>query len=108
MYDKEREAPRVNRLFLTSYVNREGEEQKTPVSIGRTLDISATGAGMEVYQDLQVGSVMDLEFDLQNCLLTVQGKVVHSRRESDGHHVIGIRFDEFQERLAELIAGEKE
>jgi len=103
MYDKEREAPRVNRLFLTSYVNREGEEQKTPVSIGRTLDISVSGVGMEVYQDLQVGSVMDLEFDLRDSLLTVQGKVVHSRLESDGQYVIGVRFDEPQEQLAGLL-----
>ena len=103
MYDKEREAPRVNRLFLTSYVNREGEEQKSPVSLGRTLDISVTGAGMEVFQELQVGSVMDLEFDLHDSLLTARGKVVHSRREVDGHYVVGIRFDEPQERLGKLL-----
>jgi c-di-GMP-binding flagellar brake protein YcgR len=108
MYDTERDTPRVNRLFLTSYVNREGEEQKTPVSLGRTLDISLSGAGMEVFQDLQIGSVMDLEFDLKDSLLTVQGKVVHSRREEDGRYVIGIRFDEPQARLADLLAGAEE
>jgi hypothetical protein len=108
MYDKERDTPRVNRLFLTSYVNREGEEQKTPVSLGRTLDISISGAGMEVYQELQVGSAMDLEFDLKESLLTVQGKVVHSRREEDCRYVIGIRFDEPQNRLAELLTGVEE
>jgi PilZ domain len=105
MYDKERDTPRVNRLFLTSYVNREGEEQKTPVSLGRTLDISISGAGMEVYQDLQIGSVMDLEFDLKDSLLTVHGKVVHSRRVGEGHYVVGIRFDEPQVRLADLLDG---
>jgi hypothetical protein len=108
MYDKERDTPRVNRLFLTSYVNRDGEEQKTPVSLGRTLDISISGAGMEVYQDLQVGSVMDLEFDLKDELLTVQGKVVHSRKAEDGHFVVGIQFDGPQERLAELLESEGE
>jgi len=46
MYDKERRALRVNKLFLTAYISREGEEQRTPVSLGRTLDISMTGDGM--------------------------------------------------------------
>jgi PilZ domain len=102
MYDKERRAPRVNRLFLTAYVNREGQEQKTPVSLGRTLDVSTTGVGMEVYQEVQIGSLMDLEFDLQDSLLTVQGKVVHVRREGEDRFVIGIDFSAPQERLAAL------
>lgn len=103
MNDKERRTPRVSRLFLTSYVIKEGEEQKTPVSMGRTLDVSPTGVGMEVFQVLTVGSAMDLEFDLQDTLLTVKGTVVHIRPEGDDRHVVGIRFDEPQEKLAALL-----
>jgi c-di-GMP-binding flagellar brake protein YcgR len=104
MYDKERRALRVNRLFLTAYISREGEEQRTPVSLGRTFDISTTGVGMEVYQEVQVGSAMDMELDLHDSLFTVQGKVVHSRREGDDRYVIGVEFNEPQEQLAILPA----
>ena len=106
MSDKMRIAARLNKLLLTAYVNREGAEQKTPVSLGRTLDISATGVGLEVYQEVKTGSIMDLEFDLQDCLLTVQGKVIHVRRDGDGQYVVGIEFNEPQERLAALHAGQ--
>jgi c-di-GMP-binding flagellar brake protein YcgR len=92
--DDSRRAPRLNRLLLTAYVNRDGKEQKTPVSLGRTLDISVTGAGMEVFQEVEVGSEMDLDLDLKNSLVRVHGKVVHVRREGEDRYIIGIEFDE--------------
>ena len=103
--DEPRRAPRVNKLFLTAYVNRDGEEQKTPVSLGRTLDISMTGVGMEVFQELQVGSEMDLELDLQGSLLKFQGRVVHVRRDEEGQYVIGVEFNEPQKQLDTLLKG---
>ena len=55
-----------------------------------------TAVGMEVFQEVQIGSRMDLEIDLQDSLLTVQGRVVHVRGADDGRYVIGIEFDERQ------------
>jgi len=104
MYDKVRRSLRVNKLLLAAYIGREGEEQRTPVSLGRTLDVSTTGVGMEVYQEVHVGSSMDLEFDLHDSLLTVQGTVVHSRREGDDRYIIGVEFNETQELLSILPA----
>ncbi len=98
----ERRVPRVNRVFLTSYVNREGEEQKTPVLLGRTIDISASGVGMEVYQEVTAGSTMELEIDLQDSLVSIQGKVVHVRRVGENAYQVGIEFDEPQARLSGL------
>ena len=96
--DDARRAPRQNRLLLTAYVNRDGKEQKTPISLGRTLDISVTGAGMEVFQEVEIGSEMDLDLDLKDTLLTVHGKVVHVRRDGEDRYIIGIEFDELLEQ----------
>ena len=103
--DEPRQSTRVHRLFLTSYINREDKEQKTPVSVGRTLDISMIGVGMEVFQEIQAGSTMDLEFDLQGSLLTVKGRVIHVRPEGEGSYIIGVEFDEPQKSLENLKAG---
>jgi c-di-GMP-binding flagellar brake protein YcgR len=103
--DETRRSTRVHKLFLTTYVNRDDKEQKTPVSVGRTLDISTTGVGMQLFQEVQPGSTMDLEFDLQGSLLTVKGRVVHVRREDEGSYIIGVEFDEPQKRLENLKAG---
>ncbi len=100
--DETRQSTRVHKLFLTVYVNRDDKEQKTPVSVGRTLNVSMTGVGMEVFQEVQAGSTMDLEFNLQGSLLTVQGRVVHVRPEGEGSYYIGVELDEPQKRLANL------
>ena len=102
MADQKRREPRVNRLFLTAYINREGEEQKTPVLLGRTFDISSSGVGMEVYQEVATGSTMELEIDLHDSLLAIKGTVAHVRKNDDGSFQIGVEFDEAQDRLAEL------
>ena len=99
---KHRECPRVNRLFFIAYVNREGEEQKTPVSLGRTLNISKNGVGIEVFQQIAVGSSMEMEIDLEESLLSVQGRVVHEESYGNGSHYLGVVFNEPQERLAHL------
>ena len=103
--DDPRQSTRVHKLFLTAYVNHDDKEQKTPVSVGRTLDVSMSGVGMEVFQEVQSGSTMDLEFDLQGSLLTVHGRVVHVRRENEGSYIIGVEFDEPQKKLENLKAG---
>ncbi|MGD0283761.1 MAG: PilZ domain-containing protein [Dissulfurispiraceae bacterium] len=103
--DEPRQSTRVHRLFLTSYINREGEVQKTPVSVGRTLNISMIGVGMEVFQEIQAGTRMDLEFDLQGSLLTVQGRVVHVCAEGEGTYTVGVEFDEPQKLLENLRTG---
>ncbi|HLO25965.1 MAG TPA: PilZ domain-containing protein [Geobacteraceae bacterium] len=102
MENPERREPRVNKLFLTAYVNREGKEQKTPVLLGKTFNISPSGVGMEVYQEVLAGSTMELQIDLRDSLLAIKGKVVHVRRaEGDCYH-IGVEFDEPQELLGDL------
>ena len=103
--EEPRQSIRVHKLFLTSYINLEGEVQKTPVSVGRTLDISTIGVGMEIFQEIQAGSTMDLEFDLQGSLFTVKGRVIHVRREGDGSYIIGVEFDAPQKLLENLQVG---
>ncbi len=103
--DEPRQAIRVSRLFLTSYVNLDEKGPKTPVSVGRTLNVSMIGVGMEVFQEIEVGSIMDMEFDVKGSLLTVMGKVIHVHAEDGGGFVIGVEFDEPQKLLENLQAG---
>ena len=98
--------PRVNKLYFIAYVNREGDEQKAPVSLGRTLNISAVGVGMEVYQPLAIGSIMEMEIGLSRENLPIFGTVVHSNELDGGKFYIGIQFDQVQPRLAALSGDE--
>ncbi len=102
--DEPRQAIRVSRLFLTSYVNRDEKGPKTPVLVGRTLNVSRIGVGMEVFQEIDTGSIMDMEFDIKGSILTIMGRVIHVQPEEGGRFVIGIEFDEPQEMLENLRA----
>ncbi len=103
-HDKERQYPRVNKLFFISYIAREEGEQKTPISMGRILNISSTGIGMEVFQELGVNSAMEMDIDMEDFNLSVQGKVVHSHTIEEGKYYVGIQFNEPQEKLHEKLA----
>ena len=99
-----RRYPRVNKLCLVAYVNRDGTEPRTPVSLGRVLDLSPAGIGMEVFSQVQVGSFMEMELDLQESLLPVQGRVVNVRPGEEGCYVVGIEFTEPRPELAAFAA----
>lgn len=98
--------PRVNKLFFIAYVNREGDEQKSPVSLGRTLNISAVGVGMEVHQPVAIGSLMEMEIGLSRENLPILGTVVHSSDLGNDKYYLGIQFDQTQPKLASLSVDE--
>ncbi|MBW1682274.1 MAG: PilZ domain-containing protein [Deltaproteobacteria bacterium] len=95
-----RRYPRVRTLRLLSYVNREDDEQKTGVSMARTLDVSPAGVRVEVHEPVSPGSLMEMEIAVEEEILSVTGKVVHSEQDADGLYVVGIQFEEKQDRLS--------
>jgi len=96
-----RHYPRLQLLYLVSYINKEGEVQKSGVSMARTIDISPAGAGVEVYQLVEVDSRIEMEIGVKERIVAVEGKVVHSQVQPNGHWIIGIEFDHVQEELVE-------
>lgn len=98
--EKERRRhPRVQSLYLVSYVSKEGEVQKSGVSMARTLNVSQVGIGVEIYEPVEVDTLMEMEIAVKENIFSVRGKVIHSRKKPDGHWVIGLAFDEVQEEL---------
>jgi len=102
MQTTQRSAPRVNKLSFISFVSREGGEQSSPVSLGRTLNISAAGVGIEIFREIATGSTMEMEIALGEEIIPVRGKVVHSHGLESGGHYLGIEFDRPVERLASV------
>jgi hypothetical protein len=100
--EKERRRhPRVQSLYLVSYVSKKGEVQKSGVSMARTLNVSQVGVGVEVYEPVEADMEMDIA--VKENIFPVRGKVIHSQKKPDGHWVIGIAFDEVQEELVKAL-----
>jgi hypothetical protein len=67
--------------------------------MARTLDISPKGARVEVYEPIAPESDMEIEIAIEELVLSFLGRVVHSAATSGGKYVLGIHFNEMQERL---------
>ncbi len=92
--------PRVKKLYLISYVNKATGQQTSPVSMGRTLDISPTGVRVEAYRNIRVNSIMEMEIGLREFNFSVKGKVVRVQEVSEKIYNLGIQFDEIQPELS--------
>jgi PilZ domain-containing protein len=102
--EEKRGAPRVQKLFMIAYLPFEDGPVRTPISLGCTVDISPSGVGMEVYKEVAVDTVMEMEIDLEGLSVPAWGKVVRADLLENGNYHIGIRFDEEQELLQAKIA----
>ncbi|OPX34282.1 MAG: hypothetical protein B1H11_11170 [Desulfobacteraceae bacterium 4484_190.1] len=98
-----RRYPRIESLCLVSYTSKAEKVQKTAVSMARTINISTGGAGIEVYQPISCNSIMEMEISVMEDIFSVQGKVVHSRKLSNGNFMIGVSFDQLQEKLSSSV-----
>jgi hypothetical protein len=102
--EERRNFPRLQALYLVSYINKEGEVQKSGVSMAKTINISPAGAGVEVYQPVEVDSRMEMEIAIKEHIFAVQGKVIHTQAQPDGHWIIGIEFDYVLEELEKRLS----
>lgn len=103
MYSQTRSAPRIEKLSFISFVEKDNDEQKSPVTMGRTINISATGLGIESFQNIPEGAAMEMDISLGDEIIHARGKVVRSTTLANGAFFLGITFDEFQERLETVV-----
>jgi len=98
-----RATPRIDKLTFISFVEMESNEQRCPVSIGRTINISPTGLGIESFQQILAGSTMEMDICLGDEIIAARGKVVYSRPLENGGYFLGIEFDAIQEKLVSIV-----
>ena len=93
--------PRVQALYLVSYVTDTGDLQKKSAEIGRTLDISSAGIRLEVYERIAPNSDVEVEIAIGEMMFSTRGKFVYARETDCGIFIAGI---EFTQRHPELVA----
>ncbi|MCP4687786.1 MAG: hypothetical protein GY859_07030 [Desulfobacterales bacterium] len=91
--NERRTYPRVKKLYLVSYIGKEEGRQTTPVSMGRTLDISQAGVNLEIFQPIDPGAEMELEIGIKELTLGAMGTVTRYKKTGDGQYALGIRFN---------------
>ncbi len=100
---EKRDHPRVEKLYLISYLNKEEGRQISPILLGRTLDVSASGTRIEVFQKVNIDSELELQIIKKDALFIVTGSVLRVTKISDKDFIIGVNFSEVQNELADSL-----
>lgn len=103
IHEKRRFA-RLKSLYLISYVNKEKGVQRCGISMARTLDISPAGVRVEVYQQVNPDSIMEMEIAIEETIFSQRGIVIHSEQTANGNYIIGIEFDKIKPELASELS----
>jgi len=82
---------RVHSLNL-SYVLLDNDEEFEQQTMGRTLDVSEAGIRLETHMPVEVGRYMLLSIGLENEVVDIRGRVVHSGENTDGKYELGVEF----------------
>jgi len=90
--DERRRYIRPESLNLLDYIVVDEQGVQGEYSMGRTLNISVGGILMETHVKLQVGQQVMISLGLEDELVDVMGRIVHSKDQHDGMFHNGIEF----------------
>ena len=90
--EDKRRFPRFNSLNL-SYVLVDGAgDEVERQTMGRTLDVSEVGMRLETHLPVEVGREMLLSVGLEDEVLDIRGRVIHSSQNKEGKNELGVEF----------------
>lgn len=91
MKSERRHFIRPETLNLLDYLCIDKEGLQGDYAMGRTLNVSEGGILMETHLALETGCQVMITLGLEDRLIDVMGKIVHSEHEG-GRHQIGVEF----------------
>lgn len=106
-----RKTDRIDSLNLF-YVTVNEDDVDIHQGMGRTLDLSETGALLEIIYPIDIPSIIVLSVGLKDDVLEVKGKAVHQLQRDNGRFGLGIEFfdvtDSMRETLNQFIESNKD
>jgi hypothetical protein len=81
---------RTQRNLLVSYTLCASDGQRSPIQMGRTMDISQSGLKLEIYDDVSPYSTVAVSVGVRNREIRVSGRVVYADANPNGSRWIGV------------------
>lgn len=88
---EKRKHARVSSLNL-SYVCLDENDQIIKQGMGRTLNVSESGILLETHFPIDIKHIVSLTLGLEEDLVDIKGRPVHTRLNDKGKHEVGIEF----------------
>jgi c-di-GMP-binding flagellar brake protein YcgR len=86
-----RKHERIKSLNL-SYVLVDGRFSEEKQTMGRTLNVSESGIRLETHLPVEIGSHLLLSIGLEDKVVDITGRVVHSMQNKEGAYELGVQF----------------
>ena len=104
--NEKRRHPRINTSKDVSYILFDDNENKLDQGVGRTLNLSQTGALLETDKPLNGAFIMLITIDLDGQKIQLKGRVANTRKSSpEGCYLTGIEFTgALEEQRSALVA----
>jgi hypothetical protein len=102
-YEEKRKHPRIDSLNLLSFLVTDENEDIVMQGVGRTLNVSAGGILLETHVPLDPKHTVSLFIALEDDLVDVKGRIIHTRQGEAGKYNTGIAFAEPDEPTARIL-----
>ena len=89
---EKRKEPRISVCLPVNYICTDGDGTELSTGMGKTINISTGGLFLESPIQIESDYIVLMTIDLKNELMTVNGKVAHSRVGENGLYETGIEF----------------
>jgi c-di-GMP-binding flagellar brake protein YcgR len=93
---------RIDSLNL-SYVLVDGNDDEEKQTMGRTLNVSEAGIRLETAVPVELDSTLTLTIGLEEDLVDIKGKVVHSSKDEGDRYQLGVKFLDKGEKASKIL-----
>ncbi|MGD2271494.1 MAG: PilZ domain-containing protein [Desulfobacterales bacterium] len=93
---------RIDSLNL-SYVLVDGNNDDEKQTMGRTLDVSEAGIRLETAVPVELDSTLMLTIGLEEELVDIKGRVVHSSKGEGDRYQLGVEFFDKDEKASIIL-----
>ena len=98
-----RKYKRIESLNLVSYECLDENNQLECRGMGRTLNVSESGIMLETHIPIALQSIVSLGIGLEDDILKIQGKIVHSEPGANNKFESGIEFIEADGKALQFL-----
>ena len=104
MTEKEkRKFIRIDSLNLSYVLVDPSDEDDEKQTMGRTLDVSEAGIRLETAVPVEMDSTLMMTIGLEEELVDIKGRVVHSSKGEEDRYQLGVEFFEKDEKTSKIL-----
>ena len=99
---EKRKHARIDSLNM-SYICLDEDKKIVKQGMGRTLNVSESGILLETHFAVDLNYTVMLTIGLEEEIIEIKGKPVHSKKNNQGLHEVGIQFQDTNETIIKTI-----